>query len=123
MWPLDIQPLLGGVLLIDLIGGLMIVGYVIAALLALMRSESVGHARILFAEGAVLGLSFKTAGTLLKTLPGEALLDAHPGEHRADLADSLPDHRDQLRLRAIRRKVPWKMALPFAINLVANVIF
>ena len=26
-------------------------------------------------------------------------------------------------LQAIRKKVPWKVALPFAINLVANLIF
>lgn len=68
MWPPDVQPLHAGVVLIDLVGGLMVVGYVIAALLALMRAGEVGQARLLVAEGAVLGLSFKTAGTLLKTL-------------------------------------------------------
>ena len=32
-------------------------------------------------------------------LAGEALLDARPDNHQADLADSLPDHSPQLRVR------------------------
>ena len=31
--------------------------------------------------------------------PGEAVVDAGTGDHRADLADSLPDHRRHVRLR------------------------
>ena len=57
-----------GVLVIDLIGAVLIVGYVLAALVALVRGRSVADARLLVAEGAVFGLSFKLAGTLLKTL-------------------------------------------------------
>ncbi|MBN9120255.1 MAG: DUF1622 domain-containing protein [Planctomycetes bacterium] len=68
MWPRDVPPFHGGVVLIDLVGGLLIVGYVAAAVLALVCTGSVGQARLLVAEGAVLGLSFKTAGTLLKTV-------------------------------------------------------
>lgn len=68
MWSRDVLPFHGGVVLIDLIGGLLVVGYVLAAVVALLRTGAVAHARLLVAEGAVLGLSFKTAGTLLKTL-------------------------------------------------------
>ncbi len=57
-----------GVLIIDLISALVIVGYVIGALAKLLRGASVGQARLLVAEGAVLGLSFKVAASLLKTL-------------------------------------------------------
>ena len=57
-----------GVLVIDLIGAVLIVGYVLAALIALVRGRSVADARLLVAEGAVFGLSFNLAGTLLKTL-------------------------------------------------------
>jgi uncharacterized membrane protein len=68
MWPRDVLPFHAGVVLIDLIGGLLVVGYVAAAVVALVRTGAVGHARLLVAEGAVLGLSFKTAGTLMKAL-------------------------------------------------------
>jgi hypothetical protein len=64
----DALPFHAGVVLIDLIGGLFVVGYVLAAVVALVRTGAVPHARLLVAEGAVLGLSFKTAGTLLRTL-------------------------------------------------------
>ena len=68
MWPRDVPPFHGGVVLIDLVGGLLVAGYVAAAVAALARTGAVGRARLLVAEGAVLGLSFKTAGTLLKAL-------------------------------------------------------
>jgi uncharacterized membrane protein len=68
MWPRDALPFHAGVVLIDLIGGLFVVGYVLAAVVTLVRTGAVAHAWLLVAEGAVLGLSFKTAGTLLKTL-------------------------------------------------------
>jgi uncharacterized membrane protein len=58
----------GGAVGIDLIGGLLVVVYVLAAVVALVRTRAVTHARLLVAEGAVLGLSFKTAAALLKTL-------------------------------------------------------
>lgn len=57
-----------GVLLIDLVGSLLVVAYVVAAVVCLVRTRAVFQARLIVAEGAVLGLSFKTAGTLLKTL-------------------------------------------------------
>ena len=56
----------------------------------------------------------------------ETKLDARPGDHRTDLADPLPAHPRQLGfvfVQAIRRKVPRLVALPFAINLAANLIF
>jgi uncharacterized membrane protein len=68
MWPRDLLPFHAGVVLIDLIGGLLVVAYALAAVVALLRTRSVAHARLLVAEGAVLGLSFKTAATLLKTV-------------------------------------------------------
>jgi uncharacterized membrane protein len=68
MWPRDVPPFHAGVVLIDLIGGLFVVGYVVAAVVRLLRTGAIAPARLLVAEGAVLGLSFKTAGTLLKTL-------------------------------------------------------
>jgi uncharacterized membrane protein len=57
-----------GVLLIDLVASVVIAGYVVAAMLKLARGGGVDQARLLVAEGAVLGLSFKVAATLLKTL-------------------------------------------------------
>lgn len=57
-----------GVLIIDLVGAVVIVGYVLVALIALVRGRSVADARLLVAEGAVFGLSFKLAGPLLMTL-------------------------------------------------------
>lgn len=68
MWPRDAVPFHAGVVLIDLVGGLLVAGYVLAAVAALARTGGLDRARLLVAEGAVLGLSFKTAGTLLKTL-------------------------------------------------------
>lgn len=69
-----------GVLLIDLASALLIVAYVAAAVVALVRSgallpaagphrnQGISQARLLVAEGAVLGLSLKVAAALLKTL-------------------------------------------------------
>lgn len=69
-----------GVLLIDLASALLIVAYVVAALVSLVRSgallrtagsarnNGISQARLLVAEGAVLGLSLKLAAALLKTL-------------------------------------------------------
>lgn len=53
---------------IELIGALLIVGYILAALLMLVRTKSVTRARFLVADGVITGLSFKLAGTLLKTI-------------------------------------------------------
>ncbi len=68
MWPRDPFPFHAGVVLIDLIGGLLVAGYVVAAVVTLLRAGAVAQARLLVAEGAVLGLSFKAAGTLMKSL-------------------------------------------------------
>jgi len=58
-------------LLIEGVGSLYIVGYVIAAVWALIRGsgpDRLAQARLLIAEGALAGLNFKVAATLLKTL-------------------------------------------------------
>lgn len=53
---------------IEFLGALVITGYVIYALFILIRNHDLPHARITVAEGAVTGLSFKLAATLLKTI-------------------------------------------------------
>ena len=59
-------------------------------------------------------------------LAGEAAVDARPGDHQPDLDDPLPGHRRQLWVR-VRPGVPSQSAddgaLPFAVNLVANLLF
>ncbi len=54
--------------LIEFAGALLIVGYIIAALFTLVRSGDIVKARLLVIDGAISGLSFKLAGTLLKTI-------------------------------------------------------
>jgi uncharacterized membrane protein len=54
--------------LIEFIGALLIVGYAVAALFSLLRKGGIEEARLLVAEGAIMGLNFKLAGTLLKTI-------------------------------------------------------
>jgi len=59
-------------------------------------------------------------------LAGETKLDARSGDHWADLADSYPIILVSFGfvfVQSLRKKLPWLVALPFAINLVANVIF
>jgi uncharacterized membrane protein len=68
MWKPEAELFHTGVLLIDLIASVVIAGYVVAAMLKLSRGGGVERARLLVAEGAVLGLSFKVAAALLKTL-------------------------------------------------------
>lgn len=53
---------------IEFIGGLLIVGYILAALVTLIRTQDISQARYLAATGIIAGLSFKLAGTLLKLL-------------------------------------------------------
>lgn len=67
LYPLRIDIWAG---IIELGGSLIIVAYVLAALLTLLRARTAGivHARLLVAQGVLTGLSFKVAGTLLKTL-------------------------------------------------------
>jgi uncharacterized membrane protein len=55
--------------LIEFVGALLIIAYILAALLTLLRTRDVQLARLWCgATGAVTGLSFKLAGTLLKTI-------------------------------------------------------
>ena len=54
--------------LIEFAGALLIVGYILVALVTLIRSGDIVKVRLLVADGAVTGLSFKLAGTLLKTI-------------------------------------------------------
>jgi len=57
--------------LIEFGGALVIVGYLVAALWRLARSRSrasIRQARLLVAEGAIWGLNFKVAGSLLNTI-------------------------------------------------------
>jgi uncharacterized membrane protein len=56
------------IVVIEFIGALLIVGYILAALISLLRSQNIAQARLLAADGAIMGLSFKLAGTLLKTI-------------------------------------------------------
>lgn len=54
--------------IIEFVGALLIIAYVLAALLVLLRTKDISSARLLVADGAVAGLSFKLAGTLLKMI-------------------------------------------------------
>ncbi|HZT99316.1 MAG TPA: DUF1622 domain-containing protein [Ktedonobacteraceae bacterium] len=54
--------------IIEFVGGLLIVGYIVAAIVTLLRGGGITQARLLAADGAITGLSFKLAGTLLKTI-------------------------------------------------------
>lgn len=54
--------------LIEFGGALLIVGYTIAACWVLLRNHSIMAARLLVADGALWGLNFKVAGSLLKTI-------------------------------------------------------
>jgi uncharacterized membrane protein len=54
--------------LIEFVGALLIVAYLLAALFALFHTKDVQLARLQGATGIVTGLSFKLAGTLLKTI-------------------------------------------------------
>ncbi len=56
------------VALIELAGALLIVGYCIAALIAVIRTRNPVRVRLLVIEGALWGLSLKTAASLLKTI-------------------------------------------------------
>jgi uncharacterized membrane protein len=58
------------VVVIEMVGSLIIAVYCAAALATLIRSRERGirMARLLIADGAISGLGFKLAGTLLKTV-------------------------------------------------------
>ncbi|MGI4802228.1 MAG: DUF1622 domain-containing protein [Janthinobacterium lividum] len=53
---------------IEAAGSALLLGYVLAALLALARQHGLERCRLMLANGAVLSLGFKTTATLLKTL-------------------------------------------------------
>lgn len=53
---------------IEFVGALLIICYVIAAIVTLFFKRDVTQARLIVAEGVIMGLSFKLAGTLLKTI-------------------------------------------------------
>lgn len=57
-----------GILLIEGVGALIIVYYVVFAFVRLIRTRNIEEARLTVAEGALMGLSFKLAASLLKTL-------------------------------------------------------
>ena len=54
--------------IIEFAGGLLIVVYIIVAIINLIRHKDVIQARLIVADGVLTGLSFKLAGTLLKTI-------------------------------------------------------
>ncbi len=54
--------------LIEFAGAMLMVSYLLAALFALAHTGSITRARLLVAEGVLTSLSFKLAGTLLKTI-------------------------------------------------------
>lgn len=58
----------GSTLAIEVAGSALLLGYVLAALLALARQRGLERCRFLLADGAVFSLGFKTAASLLKTL-------------------------------------------------------
>ena len=56
------------ILLIELIGSLLLMRYVIAAVFLLLRGGKIERVQYLIADGAIIALNFKLAGTLLKTI-------------------------------------------------------
>ena len=53
---------------IEFVGALLIVFYILVACLILIRTKDILRARLIIADGVINGLSFKMAGTLLKTI-------------------------------------------------------
>ncbi len=54
--------------IIEFVGALIIVGYILVAIVSLFRHKNIARARLIVADGVITGLSFKLAGTLLKTI-------------------------------------------------------
>ena len=54
--------------IIEFIGALFIIGYLLAALLLLLQRRDIRQARLLVTDGIIYALSFKVAGSLLKTI-------------------------------------------------------
>ncbi len=65
---LDLFNIHGLAALIEFGGALLISGYVLVAVFFLVWRRDITRARLLVADGAIMGLSFKLAGTLLKTI-------------------------------------------------------
>lgn len=62
-------PVVGAAALaIEAAGSLLLVGYVVAAVFALVTRQGLECCRLLLADGAVFALGFKTGASLLKTL-------------------------------------------------------
>lgn len=54
--------------IIEFVGAWLIVIYIIVAIFVLFHSKDIVRARLIVADGVITGLSFKLAGTLLKTI-------------------------------------------------------
>ncbi|GHO58578.1 DUF1622 domain-containing protein [Ktedonobacter robiniae] len=54
--------------MIEFIGALLIIAYLLRSLVVLFKTGQVTGARLIVADGIITGLSFKLAGTLLKTI-------------------------------------------------------
>lgn len=54
--------------IIEFLGALLITGYIGAALITLLVKKDVRQARLLVTNGVIYALSFKVAGSLLKTI-------------------------------------------------------
>ena len=54
--------------IIEFIGALFIMGYLLVALKLLLQRRDIRRARLLVADGIIYALSFKVAGSLLKTI-------------------------------------------------------
>ena len=54
--------------IIEFIGALFLIGYLLAALLLLLQRRDIRRARLLVTDGIIYALSFKVAGTLLKAI-------------------------------------------------------
>ncbi|GCE30239.1 hypothetical protein KDA_57230 [Dictyobacter alpinus] len=54
--------------IIDFLGALLIVAYMLFALVGLLRTKDISRARIVVTDGIIAGLNFKLAGTLLRTI-------------------------------------------------------
>src|ERR1051326_4698695 len=54
--------------IIEFIGALLIVCYLLASIITLLYRKDITQPRLIVADGVITGLSFKLAGTLLKTI-------------------------------------------------------
>jgi Ca2+/Na+ antiporter len=68
MSPRDLFSLAFLVALVELLGACIIGAHVVWALTALLRSRNIVHARLIVADGAILGLSCKVIASVLRTI-------------------------------------------------------